>query len=559
MIIKVVTLIPIVRGLPVGELTYFSTFAVAVGDIATVSIQSRSVRGLVVTVDDVRTVKAQLKRGEFILRRVESVKPGFISPTIVSAAKKTAEYFATSLTRVLGAIYSKNVMAEAERIKSQESRIKSQELRIKNGESKTLIPNSKFLIQNIEGTQMDRLEWIKKNILPKHARVLYIAPSNDAVARAKEFFKNKKNVVCASPEYGFVRLSSVDAVILDDESGPGYLDKSSARINFKKVYEYHARENNQTLVIADSVLALKYFVPGSRVSSLSEWPSCKVVVKEKSEKHDSWLVSAESLALVKRATATGGRVLFYAPRKGVATITICKDCGELAECAGCRRPWKLARRNGINIFVCPSCGDTRPSNTPCVDCGSWRLLPLGITVESLASELERLLPTVNVLRISRDNVKSKTALKQSIKRFESSTCTILVATELVIPFLKGVDVVVISSVDQFVVGRSLSGMDKAMRLIFDIASLAHERVNIETAHSDQEFFANIASGDPSSYRKREMEDRQNCNFPPFGIIVKIDNKMHLIKSESWPDAELVKKIRSLPRGSEYTIDADTVV
>ncbi|MFA6006870.1 MAG: hypothetical protein WC764_04075 [Candidatus Paceibacterota bacterium] len=559
---QVITLIPIVRGIGKDELTYFSTLPVKVGDIATVTINSREVRGIVTDVLDARTAKNSVKRGDFALKKVLKIEPGFIAPSVISVAKETSDYFACSVSQVLGSMYPKNVLNEVE--------------------SKKLpcLPAGRKVERNhpspsgrgrggvaIEGTRQDRFVWIQKNLIKRNMKVLYISPSNHELAKAKKVF-NDTEIICVSPEYGFVWLPYVDTIILDNESGAGYHDNSRAQIDFKKVYEFHALENKQQIIFADNVLDLKYFAnpKSGQHRVLTTFPKVMVVKKEKTALHNSWLVSKEAVGLTEKILAKNSRMFFFAPRKSIASITVCGDCGETVQCETCKRPLMLARKNGKRIFICQKCSQITQVDISCASCNSWKLRPLGVTVDSVADELERLFPKATVLRVSGDITKTKTQLAKIIKQFYATSGALLVGTELALPYLEQlISYSVISSIDSFLSGRSLSGTDKAARIIFEVATLAHEKVLVETSDPHQQFFQDISDGGGltsamlKTYREHELAERKKFNYPPYSIIIKINSEIFFINKEKWPDAELVARIRALPKGSTYTIDANSVV
>ncbi len=534
------------------------------GDIVTVTVQSREIRAIVTDIQDAKQMKGAVKTGNFPLKKILKVEKGFLSASLIESAKETAEYYVTSVSKVLGAMFPKNVLAEAECI-HLDSRFPSSPSPSGRGGGEVYL----------EGAQSDRWNWILKNVLQKNKKVLYVSSSNHELAKAKMFFAKHTQgsllgptedcLVCVSPEYGFVWLPYVDTIILDHESGAGYHDRSNAKIDFKKVYELHAKKNNQQIFFADSVLDLKYSAQGTLVCSLTAWPKVTVVKKERKVDHNSWLVSKEAVQVIEKTGETGGQMFFFAPRKSVASMTICGDCSEIVQCKNCRRSLTLAKKNGKQIFICPGCKETFNSNQKCAHCDSWKLTPLGVTVESVANELEKLFPKAHVLRVSSDVTKTKTALAKIVKQFYATQGALLVGTELAIPYLEQhtrppcVLSAVISSIDSFLSGRSLSGTDKAARIIFDVAEIASGKVLVETSDPKQQFFDDIFSDDLKKYRARELSERKKFNYPPYSMIVKVGVETHFVHKENWPDQKLSEKIQALPKGITYEIDADRAV
>ena len=83
-----------------------------------------------------------------------------------------------------------------------------------------------------------------------------------------------------------------------------------------------------------------------------------------------------------------GRIFLYAARKGMASITICGDCGNNVVCLECGSSVVLHTKETGNFFLCHRCGERRSAEEVCKVCGSWKLMPLGIGIEKVKGEFQ---------------------------------------------------------------------------------------------------------------------------------------------------------------------------
>ena len=101
----VVTVVPIVRGTPIEELSYYTVRAVSVGDIVTVPIRNKDQKGLVVKVDTVEDTKAQLRSQDFTLQKLGAEPPSpLLSESHIAMCVAVAQNHACSIGAVVHSI-----------------------------------------------------------------------------------------------------------------------------------------------------------------------------------------------------------------------------------------------------------------------------------------------------------------------------------------------------------------------------------------------------------------------------------------------------------------------
>ena len=107
---KILTVIPIAKGIPQSELSYFSAREVHLGTLVTVPFGNRSIKGVVVDINEVRDLKSSIKTSDFKLRNVTTIHTGSELPnSVFNAAQKSASFFAQPIGAVLETVLPKQV------------------------------------------------------------------------------------------------------------------------------------------------------------------------------------------------------------------------------------------------------------------------------------------------------------------------------------------------------------------------------------------------------------------------------------------------------------------
>src|SRR3989344_5979146 len=102
---KILTVIPITRGISADTLTYFTKTDVAVGAIVSIPLRKKMAYGLVTGSRDAKEMKSELKSLDYSIRKVEKIETtGFLSPSFIASCEKIADYNACSIGAVLSTL-----------------------------------------------------------------------------------------------------------------------------------------------------------------------------------------------------------------------------------------------------------------------------------------------------------------------------------------------------------------------------------------------------------------------------------------------------------------------
>lgn len=99
---KIVSVIPLSKGIWRESLSYFTAQEVSLGSLVSIPIKNKTIDGLVVAEKAVKDLKTQIKKTDFIWRKINRIKKnGYFSPEFIKAANLTAEYYAVFSGQVI--------------------------------------------------------------------------------------------------------------------------------------------------------------------------------------------------------------------------------------------------------------------------------------------------------------------------------------------------------------------------------------------------------------------------------------------------------------------------
>jgi primosomal protein N' (replication factor Y) (superfamily II helicase) len=116
------------------------------------------------------------------------------------------------------------------------------------------------------------------------------------------------------------------------------------------------------------------------------------------------LLSAPLINALAERMARREQSLLFVNRRGYAHSLICRDCGELVRCAGCRvgLTYYESSSAGASRLRCRRCGAQLPPPTVCPHCQGHRLGPLGTGTQRVQAALHHRWPGARILRVDRD-------------------------------------------------------------------------------------------------------------------------------------------------------------
>lgn len=576
----VVSVAPIKRGTPIDELSYFTKEPVPPGALVAVPIRGKITPAIVIRSLPVEQAKSEIKRAQFALKKLERVEStAFFSKEFIAAAKTTAEYFITTTGAAVQSLFP-NVLLEAAHAGAEGVT-----------PERTQKHPGRFILQSEE---VDRYATYKSHIrevFAKGGSCFFVLPSLQEIEHAyaslekgiqnytfvlhsglskKEIMKRWKEIkelkhpvlIIGTPLFLAVPRHDIESIILDQESSGAYKQQARPFIDMRYFVEQFANEIGSELILGDLFLRVETLYrketgefeplmrPKSRITS--EATSLIVDMRKSGEQPATGKVaiaSRELVDLIEETRKKGTHCFILGVRKGYAPMTVCGDCGTVVACTECAAPVVLHRKGatGIkasqqhapivddspNIFLCHRCGREHSTEITCLNCGGWRLIPLGIGLTQAQESIEARFPDAKVFRLDRDVVKKHTDAKKLIAEFYDTPGSILIGTEMAIPYLtEPIATVAVLSVNSLLTIPDFRMGERIFRLLLRLREKAREHFLIQTRDPDMPLFELAASGNIGEFLRDELEVRKRLNYPPFSTLIKFTHEGGKVEGES---------------------------
>lgn len=629
-----IRIIPISRGITKDELTYFSAVPYEPGSIVLVMVRSRNVPGLVIGNEPVRDAKSTVRTASFALKKLRKQTPlQIISPAFVRAAEKSAEYHASSVGAILYTFLPHSIVRDPKGFTSSEV---APPLKVERG----------FVVPHIfQGPYLRRVDLYKTSVRAAFARresVLLVTPSIVEAERLHREISPGINeyvhilhtaltskallasytaalkdshpvlVICTQ---SFLSLPRHDlkTIIVEREASTLYRNRTRPFTDTRILAHELAAYVNGSLILADLPLRIESFQ--RRESGEYEeittghqrttWNTAAKIVTMKNEgATDKLPFRAVGSVLHERLEKTileRGSAFLYVARRGLSPVTVCRDCGLTVACAECGASVVLHKGREENHFLCHACGALRHARERCVGCRSWRLEALGIGTELVERELTRAFPNTQILTLSSDTSRTHMQATRMTHSFYETRGSILIGTELALPYLNpsSVSLTSVVSLDALLSIPSWSMYERIASTLTRLRDACTRELIVQTRRPETPVLSQILDGNFSSFYRSELKERKRFGYPPYTTILKISaegteaevlhameqTKEALLPFElvtfsrflrapkggvmlhsfirlpraSWPDPVLLAKLRALPPLLTVAIDPENIL
>ena len=236
-------------------------------------------------------------------------------------------------------------------------------------------------------------------------------------------------------------------IILEHESSPVYKKISKPQIDLRVFAEIYATKTNVKFVMADTLLRFETLARRDIDSLQSTHPlSFRLdfdgeieIINPNSNTNKKFTVLPEkTMQEIEESLSHKKNVFVFSLRKGLATMTVCKDCGEMLACPTCGAPVVLyeSRSGKKRILGCNKCKIGLDADTHCKNCGSWNLLPLGVGTDTVVEHFKKYKNKLKLFKLDRETAGSSRGAQQIIKDFEEALGAVLVSTEMGFLYMK---------------------------------------------------------------------------------------------------------------------------
>ncbi|WP_294827501.1 primosomal protein N' [uncultured Gilliamella sp.] len=332
----------------------------------------------------------------------------------------------------------------------------------------------------------------------------------------------------------FTPFKDLGIIIIDEEHDSSYKQQEGWR--------YHARD----LAIIRAKIENVPILLGSATPSLETLKNAfyhKYLLLQLTERAGNATLAKQSILDIRGLTLEAGlskplieqiqkhltnnnQVMLFLNRRGFSPLLICHDCGWIAECPRCDRPYTYHHKQ--HKLSCHHCDTPRAVPQQCPKCGSTHLVPIGFGTEQLEKKLEVLFPNIKISRIDRDTVSKKDALNNYLNDIHQGGAHILVGTQILAKghHFPDVTLVGIIDVDGALFSSDFRATERFAQIYTQVSGRAGREkkageVILQTYHPDHPLLNILLNEGYQKFASVTLQERQITQLPPFSYQVLI--------------------------------------
>ncbi len=554
----IIEVAPIAKTLPEDSLSYFHKDDLPLGTLVKIPLRKRLVHGIVTSSTPVERLKSELRNATFEMKKVSSVSSHrFFSDPFMKAIHRTASYFAVRTGTALTPFVHSEILDEVSGLSHTGTSIKKPT----TSDDDEIIAE-KYVIQTEDEERFAHYKSLIREAFAKKTSVFFCLPTTqDIVASVSKLNKGIEDYTCvvhggltkkatvemytkilktehpiliiATGSYLSIPRNDIGLIIVERENSRTYKTQSRPFLDYRTFAEFLTEEMGAKLVLGDIFLQTEtmfrlksgemheLYPLKFRSLTTSQEKIVDMRTYKTNEKHFT-LLSDEVLELARSTKENHEHMYLYTARKGLAPTTVCGDCGSIVQCSTCHSPARLHTSPKGNFFLCHTCGERRPSEERCVTCDGWRLVTLGIGTERIVEELQEKLPDAKLFLFDKHNVPTPKGAKALIAKFYSTPGSILVGTEMALPYLdKPIQNTAIASIDALFSIPDFRVAERVLSILLKIRSLSQKGMILQTRNPDQHVLQCAMAGNIVDFYREETAARKQFNYPPFSILIKI--------------------------------------
>ncbi|MCC7436464.1 hypothetical protein IT402_01145 [Candidatus Nomurabacteria bacterium] len=535
----ILSIIPISRGIPFNNLSYYSTDALSVGTLVEIPLGKQTIRGLVSGCNSLIEAKINIKQATFSLKKIKRVLG--LNPYNISIVEGLKEASLKTLTPV-GSLAS-NIFNDL----FLDTLVKiPEELDLKKEEVKPI---------SIYGVLQDRTDEYKRIIRSAFAQkqsVVFVAPSIRSLSswyevlqkgigsyslllHSKVTKREQKKIlttilnserplfICATPKYAIVPRSDVSTIILEDESSSLYKTNDRYESDMRVVLESISSCSKTQIVYGDVLPRFEtlYKTQNTQLAK-SFLPDKLSVVPIETYRT---ILPTETIELIRYCQKNKKSLFIYTNRKGLAPVSRCSDCGTSVDCKTCGLPivlrYKIVDGQRKRVFVCNYCGDTLPTEHLCEYCGSWNITPVSVGTDSIYEAVSNIISKENIFTIDDDLNPDAKNIEDLISDINKKKNFVMIGTQKILPYIKAVDFIAVPFFDRLLSVPSPVILEEVLRLIMSCNEKTKDTLVLCTKKPDFIINKQLATKKIQEIINNDLEAREVLKYPPFGTLIKL--------------------------------------
>ena len=330
----------------------------------------------------------------------------------------------------------------------------------------------------------------------------------------------------------FSQCDHLGLIIIDEEHDHSYRQEDGVRYHARDVAIKRAQMLDIPIVLGSATPSLESIANCERSTFFRyrmdhrptrfDPPSIQLIDTRNSR--FDFGCAAQTFARIDAHLEDSGQVLVYLNRRGYAPIVMCHECGWQSQCRNCDA--RLTLHQSQQALLCHHCGYRQLVPEVCPECGHDEIKHYGIGTEQLEQGLNQRYPDTPVLRVDRDVISSREALKSRLEQLQSGAPCILIGTQMI---AKGHDypaitLSVVLDADQALFSASYRASERLAQTLLQVCGRsgrgdrAGEAI-VQTRFPEHPLMQALSRRPYREVADDLLQERRLLGFPPYARVV----------------------------------------
>ena len=346
------------------------------------------------------------------------------------------------------------------------------------------------------------------------------------------FRRGEAGIMLGTRSSLFSQCDRLGLIVIDEEHDHSYRQEDGIRYHARDVAIKRAQMLNIPILLGSATPSLESISNCEREhyhryrldQRATRFPPPPIQLQDIRGGHLEAGCSAQTLARIEQHLGDRGQVLIYLNRRGFAPVVMCHDCGWQALCQNCDS--RLTLHQSVNSLLCHHCGYSRDLPHRCPECENPDIKHYGIGTEQLEQGLAQRFSQVPVLRIDRDAIDSRDALKSRLQQLQTGEPCILVGTQMI---AKGHDypaitLSIIMDADQALFSASYRASERLAQTLFQVSGRAGRgdragEAIVQTRFADHPLMQSLKRVEYRDLVDDMLAERRMLGLPPYARVV----------------------------------------
>lgn len=339
----------------------------------------------------------------------------------------------------------------------------------------------------------------------------------------------------------FLPFKNLGLIIIEQENSILYKEERIPRYNAKEVAIKRSIQNGSRVIMgsyAPDIESYSYATSANpeyifrHERNLTKYnlkiPKIQLINMEE-EKSFQRVISFKLQQEIAHCLKEKKQIALFLNRRGFAGYLACSQCGHVLRCPECNHPLSYHVDGGSSTVICHVCKKTFKMIKNCPECGNGKIKPLGAGTQNVETLIKRMFPKSTIKRLDIDIASGISAQKKIINEFNKGEIDILIGTQIIFRQMNYNNVGLIG----FILADHLLNLPDyrsaelsfqfISQLTIDLAERKEEKtIMIQTYQPEHHSLQSLVKLDYEGFYQKEMEIREELDYPPITKIIKID-------------------------------------